>query len=57
MLASLPENGSSIGAMVVLAIAYAINLGILVHALQRRRHEGQAGPVAAVGGEPPHTPA
>ena len=57
VLASLPENGSSIGAMVVLAIAYAINLGILVHALQRRRHEGQAGPVAAVGGEPPQTPA
>ena len=56
-LASSPEDGSLIGAMVVLAIAYAINLGILVHALRRRRDGGQAGPVAAVGGEPPQTPA
>ena len=57
VLASLPENGSSIGAMVVLAIAYAINLGILVHALQRRRHGGQDELAAVVEGEPPQTPA
>ena len=56
VLASLPENGSSIGAMVVLAIAYAINLGILVHALQRRRHGGQDELAAVVEGEPPTPP-
>ncbi len=57
VLASSPEDGSFIGAMVVLAIAYAINLGILVHALRRRRDGGQDELVAAVGGEPPQTPA
>ena len=46
VLASLPENGSSIGAMVVLAIAYAINMGILVHAVRKLRFEAGAEPAS-----------
>ena len=46
VLASLPENGSSIGAMVVLAIAYAINMGILVHAVRMLRFEADAEPAS-----------
>ena len=56
-LAFRPGASSSVTAMVMLALAYTIDLWILVRALRRRQDEGQDEPVAAAGGEPPQTPA
>ena len=56
-LFALRPTGDTNFAMVALALGYAINLGILVHALRRRRDEGQDEPVAAAEDEPPQTPA
>ena len=56
-LAFRPGASSSVTAMVMLALAYTIDLWILVRAMRRRRDEGQDETVAAAGGEPPQTPA
>ena len=57
-LASSPEDGSSIGVMAILALAYAINLAILVQGARKLRPgPGAEQPPNPLEGEPPHTPA
>ena len=57
-LASSPEKGSSIGAMAILALAYAINLAILVQGARKLRPgPGAEQPPNPLEGEPPQTPA
>ena len=56
-LAFRPGASSSVTAMVMLALAYTIDLWILVRAMRRRRDGGQDEPAAVVEGEPPQTPA
>ena len=57
-LASSPEDGSSIGVMAILALAYAINLAILVQGARKLRPgPGAEQPPNPLEGEPPQTPA